>query len=70
MSLTKRTKLVSKLKLCYNCLREKHFAKDCRKPKRCTVSDYCNDYKHHFLLHKWVKFAITVPLASQKLRTA
>lgn len=58
MSLVERTKLVSKLKLCFNCLKGKHFAKDCRKPKACTVIDCCHDFKHHLLLHNWVKSGV------------
>ena len=54
MSLEDRLRLVRKLKLCYNCLKGKHFSKDCRKPKVCTVSD-CK-HKHHILLHNWVRY--------------
>ncbi|CAG2254433.1 unnamed protein product [Mytilus edulis] len=53
MSLDDRYKLVRMLKLCYNCLKGKHFANNCRKPKACTVSD-CN-VKHNILLHSWSK---------------
>ncbi|CAG2242208.1 unnamed protein product [Mytilus edulis] len=51
MSLDDRYKLVRMLKLCYNCLKGKHFANNCRKSKACTVSD-CN-VKHNILLHSW-----------------
>ncbi|CAC5361143.1 unnamed protein product [Mytilus coruscus] len=53
MSLDDRYKLVRMLKLCYNCLKGKHFANNCRKPKACTVSD-CY-VKHNILLHSWSK---------------
>ncbi|CAC5413504.1 unnamed protein product [Mytilus coruscus] len=53
MSLADRLKFVSRMKLCYNCLKGKHNANICRKPKACTVSD-CN-FKHNLLLHNWVK---------------
>lgn len=54
MKLADRISLVKRYKLCYNCLKGKHFTKECRKSKGCTV-DECN-LKHHFLLHDWVKF--------------
>ena len=54
MTLEDRLRLVSKLQLCYHCLKGKHFSKDCRKPKACTVSD-CK-HKYHILLHHWVKY--------------
>ncbi|XP_060580217.1 uncharacterized protein LOC132737005 [Ruditapes philippinarum] len=53
MSLNDRYKLVRSLKLCYNCLKGKHFTNKCRKPKICNVTN-CN-VKHHILLHSWVK---------------
>ncbi|XP_060583463.1 uncharacterized protein LOC132739706 isoform X2 [Ruditapes philippinarum] len=53
MSLNDRYKLVRSLKLCYNCLKGKHFTNKCRKPKMCNVTN-CN-VKHHILLHSWVK---------------
>ncbi|CAG2201460.1 unnamed protein product [Mytilus edulis] len=53
MNLADRLKFVSRNRLCYNCLKGKHFANSCRKPKSCTVSD-CN-VKHNLLLHSWVK---------------
>lgn len=54
MSLEDRLRLVRKLKLYYNCLKGKHFSKDCRKPKVCHVSD-CK-HKYHILLHNWVRY--------------
>ena len=54
MSLAHRTKLVRKFKLCYNCLKGKHFSKDCRKFKTCSVPD--SNVKHHLLLHNWVRY--------------
>ncbi|XP_053376745.1 uncharacterized protein LOC123527045 [Mercenaria mercenaria] len=53
MNLGERRKLVSKFKLCFNCLKGKHFSNTCRKPKQCVVPD-CTS-KHHTLLHTWVK---------------
>ena len=53
MNLNDRFSLVRRLKLCYICLKGKHFASSCRQSKVCSVSD-CNA-KHHVLLHCWVK---------------
>ena len=52
ISLNEREQLVCKLKLCYNCLKDKHFANTCRKPAGCDVEE-CK-VKHHVLLHSWV----------------
>lgn len=52
MTLTKRREFVNRAKLCFNCLKGKHFANTCRKPNACSVNN-CRQ-KHHFLLHKWV----------------
>lgn len=52
MSLSDREQFVRKTKLCFNCLKGKHFSKDCKKPVGCTVPD-CKT-KHHVLLHSWV----------------
>ena len=52
LSLDAREEFVRSSKLCFNCLKGRHFANTCRKPKGCAVPD-CK-YKHHFLLHGWV----------------
>lgn len=52
MTLDERTKLVKRLKLCFNCLKGNHFSGKCKKPKSCTVSD-CK-LKHNILLHSWI----------------
>ena len=52
MHLTDRVKFVKNAKLCFNCLKGRHFAKVCRKDKTCTV-ETCSS-KHHILLHDWV----------------
>ena len=54
MSLEARSEFVKLHKLCFNCLKGKHFSRLCRRPKVCQVSE-CKG-KHHTLLHKWVKF--------------
>ena len=51
MSIADRYQLVRKMKLCFKCLKGKHFSKQCRKPQACTVPD-CEQL-HHILLHKW-----------------
>ena len=42
--------IVSKFKMCENCLNFKHLAKECKKPNGCDVQG-CGR-KHHALLHK------------------
>ena len=44
-------------KLCYNCLKPSHLAKDCQEPQGCKVSD-CR-LKHNYLLHRWVNSSAT-----------
>ena len=48
-STAKRKDTVIKLKLCWNCLSNNHFSKDCSSQNRCRV-DQCNR-RHHTLLH-------------------
>ncbi|CAG2222126.1 unnamed protein product [Mytilus edulis] len=53
MNLTDRVNFVRTAKLCFNCLKGKHFSRDCRKAKMCTVEN-CSS-KHHILMHSWGK---------------
>ncbi|CAG2250996.1 unnamed protein product [Mytilus edulis] len=53
MSLIDRVNFVRTAKLCFNCLKGKHFSRDCRKAKMCTVEN-CSS-KHHILMHSWGK---------------
>ncbi|XP_053406602.1 uncharacterized protein LOC128559321 [Mercenaria mercenaria] len=52
MNLNDREQFVKKNRLCFNCLKGKHFSNVCRKPTGCNVTE-CKS-RHHFLLHSWV----------------
>ncbi|CAC5425025.1 unnamed protein product [Mytilus coruscus] len=53
INLNDRVNFVRTAKLCFNCLKGKHFSRDCRKAKMCTEEN-CNS-KHHILMHSWGK---------------
>ena len=52
LSLSERRKLLRVNKLCDNCFKYKHVAKDCWSKSRCTVPQCTR--KHHTLLHQWI----------------
>ena len=62
MNVGERLQLNRTLKLCHNCLKYGHVAKECYSQSKCDVPE-CK-YKHHHLLHKPARHKSDRPVAS------
>ena len=64
MSQYDRFSFVKEHKLCNNCLRPNHYARNCSEQKNCKVT-HC-PHKHNYLLHQWENRSSTYPTTSYR----